>query len=69
MEIKYIAIQDLHQEKGLAIVLLCEIAGIARSAYYKWLNRTPSARDLQNEEILKEMNFICLNETLILRAF
>ncbi|WP_373889942.1 IS3 family transposase [Neobacillus cucumis] len=54
-EDKYIAIQELHQEDGLSIVLLCEIAGIARSAYYKWLNRIPSVRELQNEEIIKGM--------------
>ncbi len=43
------------RKKSLSIILLCEIAGIARAAYYKWLNRTPSARELQNEEIIKEM--------------
>ena len=42
-------------EESLSISLLCEIAGIARSAYYKWLNRTPSERELQNQEIMKEM--------------
>jgi putative transposase len=35
--------------------LLCEVAGISRAAYYKWLNRTPSTRELQNEEITKEI--------------
>lgn len=49
------AIQELHVEENLSISLLCEIAGIARSAYYKWLNRTPSERELQNREIVKEM--------------
>ncbi|OLS33659.1 transposase, partial [Alkalihalophilus pseudofirmus] len=38
--------------------LLCEIAGVARSAYYKWLNRTPSPRELKNEEIIKEMKIL-----------
>jgi len=51
----YIAIQELHEKEDLAVILLCEIAGISRAAYYKWLNRTPSARELQNEEIIKEM--------------
>ncbi len=49
------AIQELHKEENLSIVLLCEIAGIARSAYYKWLNRTPSAQEIQNEEIITKM--------------
>ena len=32
-----------------------KIAGIARSAYYKWLNRLPTSRDLLNAKIMKEM--------------
>ncbi|MBP1916370.1 transposase InsO family protein [Lederbergia galactosidilyticus] len=39
----------------MSILLLCEIADISRSAYYKWLNRTPSVRELQNEAIIKEI--------------
>ncbi len=42
-------------EENLSISLLCEIAGIVRSAYYKWLKRIPSKRELQNKEIIKEM--------------
>ena len=42
-------------EEELSISLLCEVAGIARSSYYKWLNRKPSKRELQNKEIIKEM--------------
>ncbi|KAB2336749.1 IS3 family transposase [Cytobacillus depressus] len=54
-EDKYIAIQELHKGENLSIILLCEIAGISRAAYYKWLNRAPSTKELQNEEIIKEM--------------
>ncbi|MDE5416363.1 IS3 family transposase [Alkalihalobacterium chitinilyticum] len=54
-ENKYVAIQELHENENLSISLLCEIADIARSAYYKWLNRTPSTREIQNEEIIKRM--------------
>ncbi len=39
----------------MSILLLCEIADISRAAYYKWLNRIPTVRKLQNEEIIKEM--------------
>jgi putative transposase len=45
----------MHQEEGFSIVMLCSIAGVFRSAYYKWLKRTPSLRERQNEEIIKEM--------------
>ncbi|WHX99501.1 IS3 family transposase [Neobacillus sp. DY30] len=54
-EDKYIAIQELHQEENLSILLLCEIAGISRAAYYKWLNRIPTDRELQNRKIIEEM--------------
>ncbi|WP_391557981.1 IS3 family transposase [Robertmurraya sp.] len=57
-EDKYIAIQELHNKENLSISLLCEIAGITRSAYYKWLNRTPSSREIQNEKIIKEMKIL-----------
>jgi len=39
-------------------VLLCKIAGIARSSYYKWLHHTPSCNEKWNEEILKEIKFL-----------
>ena len=54
-EDKYIAIRELHEKENLSIILLCEIAGISRAAYYKRLKRSPSSRELQNEEIVKEM--------------
>jgi len=38
--------------------LLCEIAGVSRAAYYKWLNRKASSRELENEEIIKEIKVI-----------
>jgi len=34
---------------------MCRIVGIARSAYYKWLNRIDSALDIENSRILEEM--------------
>ncbi|MBO0995928.1 IS3 family transposase [Bacillus sp. SD088] len=57
-EDKYIAIKELHETDQLSIILLCDIAGVSRAAYYKWLNRTPSSRELENEEIIKEMKVI-----------
>ncbi|WP_231637298.1 IS3 family transposase, partial [Paenibacillus sp. FJAT-27812] len=39
----------------MCIQLLCEVAGIARSSYYKWLNRTPSSRELENEHLISLM--------------
>ncbi|MGO0059935.1 IS3 family transposase [Brevibacillus fluminis] len=51
----YHAIQELHTEKGYAITKLCELAGVARSAYYKWLKWKPSTRELDILSLAKEV--------------
>lgn len=55
LEVKYTAIQELHQKENFPIVLLCEIAQISRASYYKWVKRTPSQREVENEKIVREM--------------
>ncbi|MDQ0361883.1 hypothetical protein [Breznakia pachnodae] len=40
-EPQYLAIKELHEDKGWSINWLCNVYGIARSSYYKWLNRKP----------------------------
>ncbi|WP_342544302.1 IS3 family transposase [Lysinibacillus sp. FSL K6-4013] len=55
---RYLAIQELHQEEKLAILLLCEIAGVSRAAYYKWLSRKPSNREVENEAISKDIDLL-----------
>jgi transposase InsO family protein len=35
--------------------LLCEIAGIERSGYYKWVNHKPSTQEQENERLIQEM--------------
>jgi putative transposase len=52
---KFIAIQELHEKEKFSILLLCEIASIQRSSYYKWLNRTIPENEKLNEEILEEI--------------
>jgi putative transposase len=39
-------------------VLLCEIARIARSSYYKWLHSTPSGNEKWNKKILEEIKLL-----------
>ncbi|WFA17233.1 helix-turn-helix domain-containing protein [Paenibacillus mucilaginosus] len=48
-------IQALQEEESISIQLLCEVAGVARSSYYKWLNRKPSSREQENERLTKMM--------------
>ncbi|WP_147554145.1 IS3 family transposase [Bacillus testis] len=54
----YQAIQELHEKDHLPILLLCEIAGVSRAAYYKWLQRSPSKRETENRSILEEIQAI-----------
>ena len=42
----------------MPVILLCEISGVSRAAYYKWLQRTPTARELENEAILLDIQAI-----------
>jgi transposase InsO family protein len=37
---------------------LCDIAGIPRQSYYKWLNRKPSPREQENEELTQAMLYL-----------
>lgn len=47
---KYLAIKELCEKNNLySVSALCEIAGIARSAYYKWLNHVNSDNNNLNE--------------------
>ncbi|WP_212958949.1 IS3 family transposase, partial [Paenibacillus albilobatus] len=41
--------------KGYAIKKLCALAGVARSAYYKWLGWTPSTKELEIQVLAKEV--------------
>lgn len=46
------AIKILSEEEQYPVSVLCEIAEISRSAYYKWLHRKKSQNELQNENLL-----------------
>ncbi|NLL49355.1 MAG: transposase [Firmicutes bacterium] len=51
-ETVYLAVCELATAKGYPISGLCKIA---RSAYYKWKNRSRSQRELENETILEKI--------------
>lgn len=44
----------MHEEEGYPIEKLCDIAGVARSAYYKWLNQEVSEQE-QHQQFLAEI--------------
>lgn len=51
-------IQELVANEALPTILLCKIAGVTRAAYYKWLNRQPSKREVENEQLLESIQLI-----------
>ena len=50
--------QLLDEYKDWGIRWLCELLGVSRAAYYKWKNRKPSERDLENERLLEKIKAI-----------
>jgi transposase InsO family protein len=52
-ETTYQAIKSLVLEKFYPIIVLCQIARISRSAYYKWLNKESRSREIENEKLSK----------------
>ncbi len=48
----YLAISDLNITKKYPITQLCEVAGIQRSSYYKWLNRSESINEKFNRDLI-----------------
>ena len=53
----YLCVQELHEE-GYALSQLCDILNLNRSSYYKWLHRTKSDRETENETLLHEIGLI-----------
>jgi putative transposase len=50
-----LAIHAVGQAEALSIRLLCEVAGVPRSSYYKWLSHKPSLRQVENQELTEVM--------------
>lgn len=49
----YTAIKEENEEHNYPISILCEIGGVCRAAYYKWLNRKTSKCESENKDIAK----------------
>lgn len=56
-EYLYCCVRELKQE-GCAIAESCDILELNRSSYYKWLRRTKSSTELENEALLHEIGLI-----------
>ena len=57
-ETVYLAIQEILDEKKCSLLELCRLAGIPRSAYYKWLHRTESSRETENRKLADRIQLI-----------
>lgn len=53
----YRCVQEMHNE-GCAIAEMCDILDLNRSSYYKWLHRSKSAREVENEVLLHDIGMI-----------
>ena len=51
----YIAISQLHEKDKFSITLLCEIAMIPRSSYYKWVKHEESVLETENKMLMTEI--------------
>ena len=51
----YRAIRNEHEKYNYPILLLCEIGGIARSSYYKWLHHAETPNERLNEELAEKL--------------
>lgn len=54
-KIAYIAIKELHEEKGYPIHKLCKALKVSKSAYYKWLQRETPKNEALNQEIAEKI--------------
>lgn len=56
-ESKYMAVKYFYAEKNWSIKWMCNLLGISRAAYYKWLNRSVPKHEEENiklAELIKE---------------
>ena len=54
----YESIQETSIDERCSIEYLCQLAGISRTSYYKWIHRKPSRVDIEDAEILPRIQAI-----------
>ena len=48
----YESVQETSSDEQCSIQYLCQLAGISRASYYKWIHRKPSRVDIEDARIL-----------------
>lgn len=54
----YESIQETSNDERCSIEYLCQLAGISRTSYYKWIHRKSSRVDIEDAEILPRIQAI-----------
>lgn len=54
----YIVVTELHVEKSYTVENICQVLKLNRSSYYKWLNRSKSAREIETEDLLHKLGYL-----------
>ena len=61
-EAAYQTVKELHEAYHWPVYKLCSAAGISRAGYYKWLSRTASSKQLEDERLAHLIVEICQNQ-------
>jgi putative transposase len=51
-------VKELHESKGYGISLLCSVAQLNRSSYYKWLSRGETELEIEDRELIGKIRII-----------
>jgi len=54
----YLVVKELHENESYPVEKICEILDLNRSSYYKWLHRSKSSRECENEELLHKLGYL-----------
>ncbi|MGR6837494.1 IS3 family transposase [Syntrophomonas erecta] len=54
----YLTVKELHENKAYPVKDICRILDLNRSSYYKWLHRSKSAREYENEDLLHKLGYL-----------
>ena len=54
----YLAIKESKEEYGYPVELSCGLFGVSRAAYYRWLSGKKCARELENQKIVPDVEYV-----------
>lgn len=50
--------KELHDNEEYPVEGLCKLLDLNRSSYYKWCNRSKSARERENEDLVHKVGYL-----------